>query len=72
MNCTGSEPSSATSGAEGEARVIGGGVKRSIGAGVGKGGSGGARIDVDGSCSGDNSGGGVRGIGNVTGVERDE
>jgi hypothetical protein len=53
MNCTGSEPSSATSGAEGEARVIGGGVKRSIGAGVGKGGFGGARVGVDGEREGE-------------------
>jgi hypothetical protein len=62
---TGSVSSSAASGTDGEAKAIGGGVKRSAGATVGEGGSGVAQIGVDGPCSGGDSGGGVRSIGDV-------
>jgi hypothetical protein len=71
-NCIGSASSSAASGVDGEARAIGGGVKRSVGAAVGEGGSGVARIGVDGPCSGGYSGRGVYSIGDVIGVERDD
>jgi hypothetical protein len=59
MHCTGSAYSSAASGVDGRARAIGGGVKRSAGAAVGKGGSGVVRIGVDGLCSGGDGGGGI-------------
>jgi hypothetical protein len=68
MNCTVS--GSVASGADGEARAIGGGVKRSGGAAVGEGGFGVARIGIDGPFSGGDSSGGVCSIENVIGVER--
>ncbi len=70
MYCTGSAYSSAASGADGRARAIVGGVKRSACAAVGKGGSGVVWIGVDGLCSGGDGGRGIRGIGDELGVER--
>jgi hypothetical protein len=70
MHSTGSAYSSVASGADGEARAIRGGVKSSVGAAVGEGGSGVVRTGVDGSCFRGDDGGGIRGIGDVVGVER--
>jgi hypothetical protein len=70
MHCTGSAYLFAALGADGGARAIGGGVRRSAGAAVGEGGSGVVRIGVDCVRSGDDGGGGVRGVGDELGVER--
>jgi hypothetical protein len=70
VHSTGSAHSSAASGADGEARATGGGVKRSVGAAVGEGGSGVVRTCVDGSCFRGDNGGGVRGVGDVVVIER--
>jgi hypothetical protein len=70
MHCTGSAYSSAAPGGGGGARAIGGRVRRSAGAAVGRGGTGVVRIGVDGLRSGGDGGGGVRGVGNELGVER--
>jgi hypothetical protein len=68
-HCTSAASLFAASGADGKARAIGSGLKRSAGATVGEGGSGVARIGVDGPCSGGDSGGGICGISDVIGIE---
>jgi hypothetical protein len=70
MHCTGSAYLSGASGTDGGAGAIGGGVKRSAGAAVGKEGSRVVRIGVDGLCSGGDGGRGVCDIGDELGVER--
>jgi hypothetical protein len=70
VHSTGSAYSSVASGADGEARAVGGDVKRSVGTAVGKGGSGVVRIGVDGPCFRSDNGGGIRGISDVVSVER--
>ncbi len=70
VHSTGSAYSSAASGSDGEARAIGDGVKMSVGAAVGEGGSGVVRTGVGGSCFRGDDGGGIRGVGDAVVVVR--